>query len=134
MTSEQLENQTLPAEQAGLVRRVGPLTIDVPKSIGYFGGIALAVALEVIEWPVGVFIAAVPLVKMLSRPDLPTGARFASEVFDGMAKPVGGDAEGTIQLQRTPRPLKRAARTAAQGRGKGRRASPPRTPAASDGK
>lgn len=81
----------------GLVARIGPLDVDIPRSIGYFGGIGLAVAFEVIEWPVGLFIASIPLVKMLNRPKLPEPVRFVEHVLDGMAKPVGGDSEGTVR-------------------------------------
>ena len=64
------------AKQAGgetgpdvdLVSRVGPLELDWPRSIGYFGGVGLAVAAGLIEPPLGVFIAAVPFLKMLDLP------------------------------------------------------------------
>ena len=38
-------------EDRGLVTRVGPLEVDWPKSLGYYGGIGLAVAFELIEPP-----------------------------------------------------------------------------------
>jgi hypothetical protein len=85
-------------ENRGLVAHVGPVVVDVPRSIGYFGAIGLAVALEVIEWPVGLFIASIPFVKMLNRPKLPQPVRFVEHVLDGAAKPVGGDSEGTIRV------------------------------------
>lgn len=99
-------------ENRGLVSRVGPIEVDIPRSVGYFGGIALAVALDVIDWPVGLFIASIPLVKMLNRPQLPQPVRFAEHVLDGAAKPVGGDSEGTIRIagqQPTKPPSTRAA-------------------------
>jgi hypothetical protein len=86
------------ADNRGLVTRVGRVQVDVPRSVGYFGAIGLAVAFEVIEWPVGLFIAAIPFIKMLNRPKLPQPVRFVEHVLDGAAKPVGGDAEGTIRF------------------------------------
>ncbi len=62
-----------------------------------------------IEWPVGLFLAAIPLVKLLDRNALPRAIRFGVHVFDGMAKPVGGDAEGTVRMVRTPPRLRKAA-------------------------
>lgn len=90
----------LPApEDRGLVTEVGPLRIDWPRSIGYFGGVGLAVAAGLIEPPLGLFIAAVPFLKMLNRPDAPLPARFLAQVLDGVSKPVGGDTEATIELE-----------------------------------
>ncbi len=99
-------------EDRGLTGRIGPIELDWPRSAGYYGGVALAVALEIIDWPVGLFLAAIPLVKLLNRRTLPKAVRFTVHVFDGMAKPVGGDAEGTMRLMRTPPQLKRAAESA----------------------
>jgi hypothetical protein len=39
---------------------VGNVEIDVPRSVGFFGGLAAAVGLGFIEPPLAVFIAAVP--------------------------------------------------------------------------
>lgn len=58
----------------------------------------MAVALEMIEWPVALFVAAVPLVKMLNQPKAPLPVRFASHVYQGASIPVGGGAESTIRL------------------------------------
>ena len=82
----------------GLVRRIGSLEIDWPRSLGYFGGIAVAVGLELIDPPIGVFIAAIPFLKMLnlSRTEFPS--RFVGHFLEGMAKPVGGDSQGTIRF------------------------------------
>lgn len=81
-----------------LVSQVGPFRIDWPRSIGFYGGLGLAVALGVIEPPVGIFIAAVPFLKMLNQKDHPVPARAVGQVLEGMAKPVGGDAQAAIQL------------------------------------
>ena len=81
-----------------LVSRVGALEIDWPRSLGYFGGVAAAVGIGLIEPPLGLFIAAVPFLKMLDLPRLPNRARFVTQVFEGVAKPVGGDSEGTVRI------------------------------------
>lgn len=73
-----------------LVSRADALEIDWPRSLGFFG-IAAAVG-------VGLFIAAVPFRKMLDLPRLPNRARFIAQVFEGVAKPVGGDSEGTVRI------------------------------------
>lgn len=87
------------AEQdRGLRSRIGPVEVDWPRSIGYYGGIGLAVAAGAIEPPLAVFIAAVPFLKMLNRPNAPLPARFVAQMLDGAAKPVGGDSEATVQL------------------------------------
>ncbi len=85
-------------EDRGLTSQIGPVQIDWPRSIGYFGGIGLATALGFIEPPVAIFIAAIPFFKMLNRPEAPRPARFIAQVLDGAAKPVGGESEATIQL------------------------------------
>lgn len=93
--------------QAGLTTMVGPLQVDWPRSIGYFGAISTAVAFEVISWPVGLFIASVPFLKMLNRRHSRRPVRFVGHLFDGAAKPVGGDSEGTIRLAHKPAPARR---------------------------
>src|SRR5213082_1463241 len=99
-----------PAER-GLVSHIGPVEIQWVRSVGYFGGIALAVAFEVIEPPLALFIAAVPFLKMLNRPRAPLPVRMLSQLVDGAAQPVGGEAQGTISLTPpdSPRPSGRAA-------------------------
>jgi hypothetical protein len=52
----------------------------------------------VIEPSPGLFIAAVPFLKMLDLPGLPKRARFVAQVLEGAAKPVGGDSEGTVRI------------------------------------
>ena len=79
--------------------QVGTVEIDVPRSVRYFGGLAAAVGFGLIEPPLAVFIAAVPLFKALTNTALPRTVRVVGEVLEGAAKPVGSDAEGVIQLQ-----------------------------------
>ncbi|MBV9092613.1 MAG: hypothetical protein JO132_01850 [Streptosporangiaceae bacterium] len=81
-----------------LVSRVGALEIDWPRSLGFFGGVAVAVGAGLIDPPLGLFIVAVPFLKMLDLPRLPGQFRFAAQVFEGVAKPVGGDSQGTVRL------------------------------------
>ena len=78
--------------------RLGSLEIDWPKAIGYFGGIALAVAYDVIAPPLGLFIVTIPILKLFKRPDRPRAIRIVSDVLEGAAKPVGGDSETTVKL------------------------------------
>lgn len=85
-------------DEPGLVSRLGPVEIDWPRSMGYFGGIALAVGLEIIDPPLAIFIAAIPFIKMLNGSGLPTPTRFVAQMLEGLSKPVGGDTQGTIRL------------------------------------
>lgn len=102
MAQEQQDNRESADDQGeqdrGLVGKVGPVEVDWPRTVGYFGGIGVAVALEMIEWPIALFIAAVPLVKMLNQPKAPLPLRFASHLYQGASIPVGGGAESTIRL------------------------------------
>ena len=76
---------------------LGPVQIDVPQAIGYYGGIGAGLALGILEPPLAGFIAAVPLIKILAaRSSIPV--RFVGELLEGAAKPIGGDAEGTVRL------------------------------------
>jgi len=77
--------------------RIGPVDVDVPKSVGYSGGLALAAGARLIEPPLAVFIAAVPLVKLMRLSRLPPPINMLGEVIEGMAKPVGGDDEAVIR-------------------------------------
>jgi hypothetical protein len=76
--------------------QIGTVEVDIPRSIGYFGGLAVAVGLGIIEPPLALFIAAVPAFKALTNSDLPPAVRVVGEVLEGAAKPVGSDAEGVI--------------------------------------
>jgi len=55
------------------------------------------VALDLVSMPIALFIAAVPFLKLMNRPNAPKPQRFFSHLVDGAAKPVGGDAEGTVR-------------------------------------
>jgi hypothetical protein len=79
--------------------QVGTVEVDVPRSIGYFGGLAVATGLGLIEPPLALFIAAVPVYKVLTNTALPKAVRVIGEVLEGAAKPVGSDAEGVIVLE-----------------------------------
>src|SRR3979490_2666789 len=107
--------------------QVGTLEVDVPRSVGYFGGLAVAVAVGMIEPPLALFIAAVPVFKSLTNTALPKAVRVVGEVLEGAAKPVGSDAEGVIELKdqgRSPTKVVKAApngatRRAAAGKPRG---------------
>ena len=86
-------------QDRGLVSRIGPVKVDWPRSLGYYGGIGIAVAAGVIDPPLAIFIAAIPFLKMLNRPKASQPVRFIGQVLDGAAKPVGGSSEATIELE-----------------------------------
>jgi len=76
---------------------LGPVQIDVPQAVGYYSGIGVGLALGILEPPLAAFIAAVPLIKILAERDS-FPARFVGELLEGAAKPIGGDAEGTVRV------------------------------------
>ncbi|HZU69646.1 MAG TPA: hypothetical protein VFA09_20400 [Ktedonobacteraceae bacterium] len=92
--SEQDVNQ----QQLGMSSRIGPVEIDWPRTIGYYGGLGLATALELVEPPLAIFIAAIPLFKMLNNPGASAPTRFVGQLLIGASNPVGGSGEATIQL------------------------------------
>lgn len=121
------QDQDQGEQDRGLVSRIGPVEIDWPRSIGYYGGIGLATAFGLIEPPLAIFIAAVPLFKMLNHPKASRPTRFAAQLLDGAAKPVGGSAEATLRLENES-PTRRItilqeARQMADNVGKGRRSA-----------
>jgi len=94
-------------EEQGLLTRIGPVELEWAKAIGYYGGIAAAVAFELVEPPLALFIAAVPLLKMLKYPGEPGGIRVVAAVLEGAAMPVGGDAESVVRVASTGNKRKR---------------------------
>lgn len=91
-------------QDLGMKGRLGPLEIDWPRTIGYYGGIGVALAVEMVEPPLAIFIAAIPILKMLNRPQASRLSRFTGQLLEGAARPVGGSAESTIQLVEEPSP------------------------------
>jgi hypothetical protein len=85
-------------DRALLHIELGPLHIDIPQTVGYYGGIGAALALGILEPPLAAFIAAVPIIKIIAEGDTPIPVRMVAEVLLGAAKPVGSDAEGTVRL------------------------------------
>ena len=98
------EEQDVNEQKRGMTSRIGPIEIDWPRTIGYYGGLGLATAFELIEPPLALFIAAIPLLKMLNHPGASRPTRFVGQLLDGAAKPVGGSAEATIQLKTNVKP------------------------------
>lgn len=92
------QEQDVHEQDLGMTSRVGPLEIDWPRTIGYYSGVGLALAFELIDPPLALFIAAIPVLKMLNRPGASRVTRFAGQLLEGAAKPVGGSSEATIQL------------------------------------
>lgn len=88
----------MPEEDRGLTSQIGPVEIDWPRTIGYYGGIMLATGFELIELPLALFIAAVPFFRMLNAPQASRPVRFLSQFLEGASKPVGGSAEATVRL------------------------------------
>ena len=58
--ADQGEQMGQAQQDRGLVSHIGPLKVDWPRSIGYYGGISIAVAARAIEPPLAIFIAAIP--------------------------------------------------------------------------
>ena len=106
----------MPDESGILEIQVGPVLIDVPRSIGYFGGVGTALALGMVDPPLAAFIAAVPFLAMLTHRSLPVPVRFLGETLDGAAKPVGGDDDGYVKLRDERQEAERARAVAAQAR------------------
>jgi hypothetical protein len=96
--------------------QVGPVLIDVPRSIGYFGGVGAAVVLGLVDPPLAAFIAAAPFLVMLTHRSLPVPVRLVGEALEGAAKPIGGDDDGYVRLQDEQRDQERARSLAATAR------------------
>lgn len=94
---------------------VGPVRVHWPTTFGYYGGVGLAVAMGMIEWPVAIFIGAVPVIKMLKDDTTPVPFRYFVDMFQGAAKPVGGDADSMMELDRTTRSVARSAQRRTPG-------------------
>ena len=109
-------------DQRGLTSKLGNVEIDWPRSLGFFGALGAAVALDLVPVPIAFFVGSVPFFKLLNQPDAPTPQRFFSHVMDGAAKPVGGDSEGTIRWSRSSasRGAKGGTSDAEFGAGRGR--------------
>lgn len=82
-----------------LVMRTDRVEVNRPKLVGYYGGIGLALAAEIIEPPLALFIGAIPLVKMLKRPGASIPTRLVAQLVEGAAIPVGGEAQSAIQIK-----------------------------------
>jgi hypothetical protein len=102
------QQQDVNEQKQTMVSRFGPVEIDWPRTIGYYGGVGLATAFGLVEPPLAVFIAAIPLLKMLNHPGASLPTRFVGELLEGAAKPVGGSSEATIQLTSKPNPRRQS--------------------------
>jgi hypothetical protein len=113
------QEMDVPDEPATHEIRLGPVLIDVPRSIGYFGGVGAAVALGLVDPPLAAFIAATPFLVMLTHRSLPVPIRLVGEALEGAAKPIGGDDDGYVKLRDEQRDRERARALAAEAaRGK----------------
>jgi hypothetical protein len=84
-----------------------PAEIDWPMALGYYSGIGLALAFEMMEPPLALFIAAIPILNLLHRPraSWPTG--LLSPLLHGMARPRGDDGASASELSTPDVPLER---------------------------
>jgi hypothetical protein len=96
-----------PPEEQGITSKVGEVEIDWPRSLGFFGALGAATALELIPIPIALFVASVPFLKLLNRPNAPKASKFFSEIVAGASKPVGGDSEGTIHWSKSAQRINR---------------------------
>jgi hypothetical protein len=94
--------------------QLGPVRWEVLRSVGYFGGVAIAVSTGLIEPPLGVVIAAVPLIKVLTNRALPLAVRAVGEILEGAAQPIGSDAEGVVRLDDSQKTQEQAVAFAVQ--------------------
>jgi hypothetical protein len=85
-------------EQRGLMIRLGPLELDWPKTVGYYGGVGIALVCDLIAPPLALFIAAIPVLKLFKTPAQPGLLRIAADTLEGAARPVGGDADAIIRV------------------------------------
>ncbi len=85
-------------DEQGLTSQVGPVEVNWPLTVGYYGGIGLALAFDLVAPPVAIFIAAIPFMKMIDRPGASKPTRLVSQVLQGVATPVNGDAPSSIRL------------------------------------
>jgi hypothetical protein len=99
MAADSLIEIRIGAPGSVLAIDVGHVSVDVPRSAGFFGGLAVAVSVGIIDPPLALFIAAVPIFKALTNGDLPPSVRTVGEVLEGAAKPVGSDADGVVELE-----------------------------------
>ena len=81
-----------------LVTRTSRIEIDWRQLAGYYGGIGLAVFAEVLDPPLAIFIGAIPLIKMLKRKGASFPTRLVTQVLEGAAVPVGGEAQSAVRI------------------------------------
>jgi hypothetical protein len=68
MASNSIIEVRIGAPENVLEVEVGTVEVDVPRSVGYYGGLAVAVGIGLIEPPLALFIAAVPVFKACAGP------------------------------------------------------------------
>src|ERR1700737_3668288 len=112
-----------PVDEHGLTGKIGDrVEIDWAKSLGFFGALGAATALELIPIPIALFVASVPFLKLLNRPNAPLASKFFSELVDGASKPVGGDSEGTVHWTRRSQTMSNGHAPRQSSRSRGRSA------------
>lgn len=118
----------------GLVSYAGPVAIDWPRTLGYYGGISVALSFEVISPPLAIFVAAIPFFTMLDLPKSPRPVRFVAQVLQGASMPLGGGGPAStgpfwLTTSSLPRPegtsiLREARQVANRRRGRNHQAHP----------
>jgi hypothetical protein len=88
-----------------VVSQPSPVQVDWPRAVAYFGGLAAAVAVGVVEWPLGVVLAAFPIFRMVHRRRLPGAVRLAIGLAEDVARPVIGEVSGPAHLTRSYAPV-----------------------------
>jgi hypothetical protein len=81
-----------------LVTRTNRVEIDWPQLVGYYGGIGLALAAEILDPPLAIFIGAIPIIKLLKRKGASFPTRLVTQVIEGAAVPVGGEAQSAVRI------------------------------------
>src|SRR2546429_443716 len=91
-----------PKEDQGLVTRVGSVEIDWPRSIGYFGGLGLAVAFDLIAPPIAIFVAAIPFIQLLKPIGVPQPPRLVAVSRLARVRSASASALRSATPLRTP--------------------------------
>lgn len=74
----------------------GQERVDWVHSAGLLAGLALAVALEIVEGPVALALVAAPLLRSVARSTAaPAPVRAAGRLLHGLSVPLGG-ADGVL--------------------------------------
>jgi hypothetical protein len=85
---------------------------EVMRSLGFYGGIALAVALGLMDPPGGLLMGITPLLRTMVQPHTPAEGAL-THVFEGAAQPLGIEAVTPVATQLAGPVIQRSLRTLA---------------------